>query len=259
MSKKLLWKSILSPNWIRILARCSFFREKPVLLCALWILLLLHIFVRSERACVMQGWQAEARTPVVGPAEFFWRGDVLTLEDAAADDVTCLQVRWEYVVLFRCRPITNKNGRIHVVMCFSTGPFHLNTSGYALEVLSPEFALFKFGLQFWVLSTFKQKALLFLWSDMFEQHILVLLSVGVCCDDRECRYLTRRNARSQSWDNFMRGRRPSVKFQICALRAWYEETCNSNVRLHVVSPLVCVLSARKLVTVNTALSATVPT
>ncbi len=39
----------------------------------------------------------------------------------------------------------------------------------------------------------------------------------------------------------------------------YEETCNSNVRLHVVSPLVCVLSALKLVRVNTVLSATMPT
>ncbi len=39
----------------------------------------------------------------------------------------------------------------------------------------------------------------------------------------------------------------------------YEETCNSNVRLHVVSPLVSVLSALKLVRVNTVLSATMPT
>ncbi len=39
----------------------------------------------------------------------------------------------------------------------------------------------------------------------------------------------------------------------------YEETCNSNVRLHVVSPLVCVLSALKLVRVNTVLSATMAT
>ena len=39
----------------------------------------------------------------------------------------------------------------------------------------------------------------------------------------------------------------------------YEDTCNSNVRLHVVSPLVCVLSALKLVPVNTVMSATMPT
>ncbi len=38
----------------------------------------------------------------------------------------------------------------------------------------------------------------------------------------------------------------------------YEETCNSDVRLHVVSPLVCVLSARKLEGVNTVMSATMP-
>ena len=42
------------------------------------------------------------------------------------------------------------------------------------------------------------------------------------------------------------------------LQLTYEETCNSDVRLHAVSPLVCVLSARKLEGVNTVTSATMP-
>ncbi len=44
-----------------------------------------------------------------------------------------------------------------------------------------------------------------------------------------------------------------------SLSPLYEDTCNSNVRLHVVSPLVCVLSALKLVPVNIVMNATMPT
>ncbi len=65
-------------------------------------------------------------------------------------------------------------------------------------------------------------------------------------------------SRTAGKSDFQRSRTSIRNLALCS-SSDFEDTCNSYVRLHVVSPLVCVLSTPKLVRVNTVMSATMPT